>query len=1331
MPVSVDTLLRHRRKKEEEIALPDFLQLVRQLQGDVTPEHFVELLAQGAQGPSAGAGAVPPAPPPPNPDLKKRQQTLERLNRARALISGGGGKLPMLRNMQAQQQELIARTQKAAEVPQALTRGLPVLAQNLQARELAATPGGPSLGQRQVAGIPGTREEAIPPATRAGAGPVRANPLADVAGQVAGAVGAVLEPSLKVVGKELENFRFEIVRPAAATLWSVLSHPPTSEGGLLRPGLLDDPQKLEEYDNLPTKAKFALELIADPTNVLPGVGFGPDVLKLISKVAGKTVTREGLLAARDAVRPLAEKAATATREGLLHGEAGMVGKRSAEDLAAEAAERATRAKYRAGVPTIRDIEARTTPIPPEARAAMRPTAPEGPQRLLTFEEAQAIRGGQYETNWVTKLSDFVSGAIPALRSPLARTPADKATRSVMTARDWYIMTQGAKATNRVWEWMDRARKTLGLDLRTGRLRTVRLKPEFANDAPWFKDLQGYVNHVARHPEKYFLTPEQLALIEELQGGGRAPLGEILTLEQRAGIDISEIENYFPTFAKKTPPGYKVSEGRGTRLGTRPSHAKHRVFGDVEARYEAGFRDDPIAALFGRAQAGIEAIANAEAVKRIKAMGFKPSDVLQATHAGEVLAAKEAREAYKAARAAAVRKGAGIEEKAAVEIADAHLEDSVRALKSAAAQVREKGPRLFGRIVSYEVRDAFAKYTKNLSEGFVDDVFSVMRGTAISGDLSAGLIQNWYTFFRNPPAWGLAMAEGVHGLYEEPLGYLGRNYESIMRGLDVAALRAPTEFLLRQGGGMSRWLHSVPGVKQTQRAFEWQIFIAQSERWKAVERLARTPDEMMEMAAVLRKQSGILIMPGMTATQVKVASRVVFAPQFAGAIHSAVFDIFRGGAAGREAMKSVSMAFGGAAALTTAINYKLNDELPNMTDPDLPGFWGIKVGDGYVFPFGPYQPAIVALARTGRAIDDARQGKMPGDRDLQAIPRLLESKAGVPARTLIAVGDALGMPFDKLRGEPFENLRLRTPGDWRRFFSNYLPIGLSQAKEGIDRGFPPALFEVIGGRTSPMPTWGGIDLEVKAMPFVDSAGNPIEHYRDLTELQKFEAEQNPKIKAYLARAEGQDDTSRFYAVLEEDRADGLNDALDQLALSGLNHEALAIYNGTVEQVKTFQSNAFRFMDMTGLLEDARETTNPDLALYRDFQSYTAGAAGPGGTWDGEKWGQLADGFRKLIGEDDWKTIIVPQMMVDRNPQVQRLQTWAIEVGETGYYDLNKQDGSADRAARDRMRQADPELDAKLFLLGGPSRVMTPQAKALVEKWFEELLAGKPTTAGSAP
>jgi hypothetical protein len=985
-----------------------------------------------------------------------------------------------------------------------------------------------------------------------------------------------------------------------------------------------------------------------------------------------------------------------------------------EEIAAQNVQNTIRENYRRSLPTIRDIERRSQPLPPEVVAAMNPTARGDVGRILTFDEVSNLWGRRYQENWWTKFSDFLSGAIPALRSPLARTEADVAVRNAMTTHDLYVITMGGKAEGRLWIWIDEAKESLGLDMVTGRLKKV--SPNAGTTIP--KNLRSIISDVMEHREDYNLTPAQNAVLDHLTEGG--VMTEVLRLEQEAGIKIQEIADYFPRYAKKTPPGAPEG-GRGAgRLGTRPGHAKHRIFGDVRARYAAGYEDDPIAALFGRVQSGIEATANARSVKTVKAMGLKPSELIDPTL---VQAAKDARQEYSAIRAGAVKKGATADQRLAVELADVKLDDSIRALRFAAGIAREKGPKVFGRVVSQDVQDAFRRYVRDLPESWVDDIFQVARGTMVQGDLSAAGIQTWFTFYRNTPAWGVGMVHGVQGLLTEPTGYLARNYEPFMRALDVGAVRAPTEFLLARGGRMSRWLAKVPLIKQSQRAFEWETMTAQLERWKGVERLCKTPDALLEMAAVLRKQSGIFIMPGMTKAQASIVSKLMFAPQFVQAIHSALFDVFRGGAAGREAMKSVMMAFGGSAALTVAVNYKLNGEYPNMTDPDKPGLWGIKVGDGYIYPFGPYQPTIVAVTRTSRAINDARQGKTPNPRDLQAVPRLLEAKASIPARTVIAVMDALGIPLTAIRGEPYEYLHLKTPEDWKDWASNYTPIGLHQAATGMQKNFPPALLEILGVRTSPMPTWGGIDLRVKELGFTNSKGEPIEHYRDLTEPQKLEAEQDSKIKGYMARPERDDDTSKFFSVLEEDRKNGLNWAWVDLEQTGPTHEALAQYANKIGQIKTFQSNAFRTLDIAGVLEGGRKSANPDVNLRQDFDDYVAPASGPGGTYDGEMYGQLSDEFREIVGPEVWQGVLVPQLIADRDPRLQQWQIWSLEVGNSGYYDLKKANGQSDTAARERMRLSDKELDAKMFLLGRTTRCMSQEAANLAQEMYDKWMAGE--------
>jgi hypothetical protein len=1282
----------------------------RERHPDATREDFIAYLRAGALKRQVEERLQPPAPP--TPEFRKQQATLEDLQR-RAYgtpVSPAAERAKRLREMTEQRlqpaapappktrEEFVERAQEIAQIPIGLTRGLAAVA----ARQPPEHPH-----------------------------PAIEVPLEPTGWQAK--VAGVGEAALKPVGAALQEYEVSILKPAAATLWRVISKPPT-KGGLLTPTLLDDPETLEEYEKLPTGVKIALETIADPANVLPGVGLGPEGITTITKFVGKGLTKEGLTEAREAVRVAVSK----VRKGILAPEeaAQAMGREgegiapmgrarprelapTPEDVAIAKLEQATRAKYKASLPTIQEIERRSIPLPPEVRAALNPTARGDVGRIWTFEEVATLWGKRYQENWWTKFSDLLSGVIPALRGPLARTEADVAVRNAMTSHDLYVITMGEKARARLWIWLDEAKDTLGVSMKTGRLSKV--TPKEGVEIP--KNLRSVINHVVEFREKYNLTPAQNTLLDELTEQG--VVAEVLRLEQGAGIKIQEIENYFPRYAKKTPPGVPTGGGGAGRLGTRPRHARHRVFGDVEARYAAGYEDDPIPALFGRVQSGIEATANAETVKTIKAMGLKPSELIDPVL---VQAAKDARQEYKLTRAAAIRKGATADEKLAVELADTKLEDSIRALRFAAGLAREKGPKVFGRVVSQDVADAFRRYVKDLPESWVDDIFQVARGTMVQGDLSAAGIQTWFTFYRNTPAWGMGMVHGVEGLLTEPTGYLARNYEPLMRALDVVAVRPPTEFLLGRGGRMSRWLAKVPGIKQSQRAFEWQTFVGQTERWKAVERLTKTPEDMLEMAAVLRKQSGIFIMPGMTRSQASTVGKLMFAPQFAQAIHSALFDVFRGGPAGREAMKSVMMAFGGSAALTVAVNYKLNGEYPNMTDPDKPGLWGIKVGDGYIYPFGPYQPTIVALTRTSRAINDARQGKTPDARDLQAVPRLLESKAGIPARMVIAVMDALGIPLTAIRGEPYEYLRLKTPEDWVKWASQYTPIGLRQAAQGVRVSFPPALLEILGVRTSPMPTWGGIDLEVKSMGFKNSQGTVIEHYRDLTEPQKIEAEKNPKIKAYMARAEGHDDTSKMFAAIETDRTNRFAWAAFELRNAGPTPDALKRYADSIAGTKADNAAQYRLLEIGGVL-DRTDPENPDVKLRRQYEEYTGRARAPDQLLDGELYGQYDHNFRAIIGDEIARTVLDPQLVADRNPQVQQSQVWSLSLGQSGYYDLNKADGSPDPDARERFRTSNPTFDVMGYLLGRWSKVQTQMAAQLAEDWFKKWMAGIPIPVGA--
>ncbi|KKM74377.1 hypothetical protein LCGC14_1400950, partial [marine sediment metagenome] len=719
------------------------------------------------------------------------------------------------------------------------------------------------------------------------------------------------------------------------------------------------------------------------------------------------------------------------------------------------------------LPTIREVEARSAKILPEARAELAGDVADTAIPLEDFGTVQARWGERFQRNVVTRVEDMLAGHIPGISKPTAE---GRAVRRAMVSADLYRVTQKARARSAVYEWAGRNRETLGLD-GNGKVKAIQVAEgaEIPGGRKFFglfdDSLTQRLDHVVEHPEKYIISPEQSRALDDLDD----ILEQALRLEQRAGIDVSEIAgDYFPRVLVRKPGDDPTGIKLAGRLGTRPGHAKSRFFGDIEEAWKLGYRyDTPMAALFNRLESAADAIANINAVRVVKSLGQKPS----ARVPQELVdAARAAREEFKAARKLASRRGATKADKLRFQEAEVTLDNHKRALRIAAQQAKDIQPKVFGRIVSPEVAQEFSRYIgKDLAESPLDQALQMARANMIWGDDSAGLVQFWTLFWRDNPTWWKAMGHGVIANLREPWAFVARNADVISRGVSVGAITPPTEFLLRSGGRFSRAFGQLPLVKQTQRMFEWTIFTGQTMRWKAMEQLSKNADDLMELAAVNRAASGTAITPGLTRAQAKSLSRTFFAGRFLISTTSVLKNAFKGGAAGAEARKILGLAFGGAFATMVGGHMALNNgKLPNLTDPDKAGFFSMRVGDVWVQPFGPFHPFIVAIFRTSRATKDIAEGKTPNSRDLQAWPRFLEGKASLGVRINIQILDALGIPLDQIRGEPFQRLKLATGEDWLRQIQEYLPIGPSEAVEALIRkgaGGAAGLSEILGGRTS--------------------------------------------------------------------------------------------------------------------------------------------------------------------------------------------------------------------------------------------------------------------------
>lgn len=985
----------------------------------------------------------------------------------------------------------------------------------------------------------------------------------------------------------------------------------------------------------------------------------------------KMATRGERLTAEETGR-LVTEAVPRLRKALVEGELGAAGKGKPPPIEPGDVPR---------FPTLRETEARSARVPPEVRAEMSGVM-DVERELESFATVTTRWGERFQQNWWTHFEDVLGGLI----GPLRRTPEARAVRRAAVLGDIYRITQGARVRGRILEWWGRNRKILGLEA-DGIARRVRPVP--GANIP--KGMAQRLDHIVENPTKYIISEEKATALREADD----LMERILRLEQSEGVDVAEVMGpYWHRIVTKTPAGDPLRGAyAGPRLPrVRPAHARTRIFGPIEEGWRLGYRyGNPLESLFIRGEESVAAVANRNVTRVVKSLGFKPSEKVSEVIAGEL---RSARDAFKEARRLATRKRATNADKVKFWEAETRLNDAKRAMRIEAAQVAERQPQVLGRIVTPEVAEEFNRYITRLPDGVVEQAFQLMRANMIHGDMSAAGIQLWYLFWRDNPSWWETVGYGIYSLAREPLGFVARNADVIARGSSVGAIMPPSEFLLRTSGGIARSFGRLPTVKQTQRMFEWMVFIGQTLRWKSMERLAKNADDLLELAAVARKQSGVVMLPGLTNAQAKAVSRVAFAGKFQAAMHGALLDIAKGGPAGWEARKTVAMAFSGAVATAIGINLKLNGELPNF-DPGKRGFLGIRVGPGFVYPLGPYQPLVVALARTATAVNDIRQGKTPDRWDVQAWPRYVESKVSIPLRVLIQVGEALGLPFSEIRGEPWEDLRLKTKEDWLKQIAHYQPIGPMQALSGIQQGFPAAALEVAGIRTAPLSPYARMEEYARSVAegapegseLANMAGRPLIEFSDaaLSELERDPEFEKLKEKATARQGE----VSKEFAKIDRQEA-------SQLEMTGIwlrESRNPAAYANDVAQVRLTS----RIGRQTLVEEHGIEFRDPpegaeEKRLVADWAQF---ALEPSineiGDLDGDKFGTMDAKFRDIIGPDQ-EVALDRQLNTKSDKILTQVLRWGTELRGFGYDDIPNED----QKARIRKREANPVLDALLFL-----------------------------------
>ncbi|KKL65312.1 hypothetical protein LCGC14_2156250, partial [marine sediment metagenome] len=310
----------------------------------------------------------------------------------------------------------------------------------------------------------------------------------------------------------------------------------------------------------------------------------------------------------------------------------------------------------------REVEAASRALPPAERAEMMGEIAQPKFGIEDFADVAAREGDRYQQNWFTKIDDLLEPITGKDRG------LQKQVRNAWITASSYKARQGAALRHAVQDWTARSRRVLGLGT-TGRKRGYARAVKVKEGAKIHPKLRQRVDHIRQHPEKYDVTPEQQAALDE-----RGRMFEHQSnAELRHDVDVPRIEEetYEPWVISKTPKGDPLGIGKtptGKRLPTtHPFFTHQRRFKDIEQLYAAGYETlDPLSAMQTRLEVGAETIANRQFVKEIQGLGYKASEKVDVALASKL---KEAQAAHQAARKQALKTGSvndrGLAEEAAV------------------------------------------------------------------------------------------------------------------------------------------------------------------------------------------------------------------------------------------------------------------------------------------------------------------------------------------------------------------------------------------------------------------------------------------------------------------------------------------------------------------------------------------------------------------------------------------------------------------------------------------------------------------------------------------
>lgn len=681
----------------------------------------------------------------------------------------------------------------------------------------------------------------------------------------------------------------------------------------------------------------------------------------------------------------------------------------------------------------------------------------------------------------------------------------------------YRETQIARVRAAAMDWYQRAQQAFDFDAQ-GRARLATIAP----DAPESK-LTRTIFDIVEFPERYRLTPEQQAAVQEAQG----LMGTVLAQEQAAGVDVNAVANYWHRHVVEGPRARSLFQrltrpvGRGGAKG----HTRSRWYEFAEQTVEAGYKLDtnPLSSLTHRLEAGVNAIADKETINRIARLPgmVKPRERIPGDVIQDILDARRARDAAKKAK-----------DQVALEAARERLATAQTAYRQASKQARQPHmyeQQVLGKIAPAELVEEIDRWIRlpgRLGQrapafGLAEEAFRLYRSMLVSLDLSAGYIQGQQLFYRNHLAWWRAQAASIVSLANEPLSYVSKNYDIIDEGIKNGAISPPSEFLFAREG-LSALPSKLPVVGQaferTNRAFSWFTFVGQVELYRAARGNAQATAELVSLGSAIRKILGTesYAVLGVPKRQQAMEAWVAFAPRFYRALLGTIGQAFTPGPGGDAARKAFGAMLAGATAVTIGAHYASTRQMPNFTDPTRADWGKFWLRDSYVSAYGPFHSLFRTLARAGVYISQGTASKARTE-----LARFFSSKASLPVRIVKTAAElALTGEAQTFEGEPIR----AEPQGLARFLQEQAPIGPASIAEAVAEGRPEQLLEIAGPSVVPEGVRGprdAVSMREFGKPYdalSKAEQNRLNNIPEVQAIYEKLPETSPSIQALIGRKE---------------------------------------------------------------------------------------------------------------------------------------------------------------------------------------------------------------------